>query len=445
MLADNAQDLIWTADLELNFTYCSPAALRIMGYKPDEMIGRSIFFPLLSERDAEDYREIITRELLPGTDEVAEPRHTFENVHFRKKDGALGWIESNVSLLRDDDDQVIGIVGNTRDVSDRIDAETRAREVADQLRQAQKIDSIGQLAGGIAHDFNNMLVAIQGYSDLAGKHKSTPHDVKRYVSEIKKAAIRAENLTRQLLTFSRRQAMESKPVCINLLLRDLQDMLSRLIPANVSVKLKLDETDYEILGDSGQLEQLIVNLCVNARDSMPSGGNLTIYSKEVRVTAEEASTHPNAVAGEYICLSVQDNGSGMDVELQKRIFEPFFTTKKEGQGTGLGLSVVHGIVVEHGGFITVDSEEGAGTTVNVYLPKSDNVSSIRSLIELNDPMPGGKETVLVVEDEEQVRDLATLVLSQAGYTVLTAADGMLGWELFSLPNRKISLLSSVTW
>ncbi|MEX0941149.1 MAG: ATP-binding protein [Pseudomonadales bacterium] len=239
--------------------------------------------------------------------------------------------------------------------------------------------------------------------------------------------------------------MESKPVCINLLLRDLQDMLSRLIPANVSVKLKLDETDYEILGDSGQLEQLIVNLCVNARDSMPSGGNLTIYSKEVRVTAEEASTHPNAVAGEYICLSVQDNGSGMDVELQKRIFEPFFTTKKEGQGTGLGLSVVHGIVVEHGGFITVDSEEGAGTTVNVYLPKSDNVSSIRSLIELNDPMPGGKETVLVVEDEEQVRDLATLVLSQAGYTVLTAADGMLGWELFSLPNRKISLLSSVTW
>lgn len=441
LLADNAQDLIWTADLELNYTYLSPSSARILGYTPSELIGKSIFFSLFPEEAIEQYRDVFRQEMQTIQDGGSpRDRHAFPEIQVMRKDGSVAWLDAQVSFLRDDNANIVGVVGTSRDISDRIQAETKAREVSDQLRQAQKIDSIGQLAGGIAHDFNNMLVAIQGYSDLAAKHKSTPEDVKRYVSEIKKAAVRAENLTRQLLTFSRRQAMESKPISANTLLLDLQDMLSRLIPANVRVDLQLAEEDHEILGDSGQLEQLIVNLCVNARDAMPGGGVLTVRSACVRLSEEEARKHPNAVAGDYVQLSVEDNGIGMEPDLQKRIFEPFFTTKKEGQGTGLGLSVVHGVVVEHGGYITVDSEENVGTTIRVHVPKSDTVTASRSLIEINDIVPGGKETVLVVEDEEQVRDLATLVLSQAGYTVLTAADGMLGWELFLSQRDNIALI-----
>ncbi|MCB1691765.1 MAG: response regulator [Pseudomonadales bacterium] len=440
LLADNAQDFIWTADLDFNYTYCSPSCERITGFTPAELVGKSIFENLVDEKVVENYLEIFSREMKIETESPRSGNSLAAEVEFRRKDGSDSWLEAQISFLRDDSGKVIGIVGTTRDISDRILAETRAKEIADQLRQAQKIDSIGQLAGGIAHDFNNMLVAIQGYSDLAANHESTPDEVKRYVSEIRKAALRAENLTRQLLTFSRRQAMERKPVSLNTLLTDLQSMLSRLIPANVTVDLDLGPRVHEILGDSGQLEQLVVNLCVNARDAMPAGGTLTIRTANAVIDDAEAERHANARAGDYARLSVADTGIGMESELQKRIFEPFFTTKREGHGTGLGLSVVHGIVVEHGGFITIDSTENEGTTIDVYLPKSNQTRQQRAPDDAQEAVEGGNETVLVVEDEEQVRDLATLVLSQAGYEVLTAADGQLGWDLFVKERARIKII-----
>lgn len=425
LLADSAQDFIWTADLDLKYTYCSPSCERITGYKPHELVGASIFANLNSEEAAASYVDIFNREMQLEREVPGVGRHTSVEVEIRKKDGDTGWIEAQISFLRDDSSKVIGIVGASRDINDRIEAASRAEEVAEQLWQVQKIDSISQLAGGIAHDFNNMLVTIQGYSDLAMNHASMTDEVKLYVSEIRKAALRAENLTRQLLMFSRRQSMDRKPVVVNRFLENLQSTLARLIPANVRVELELDQEPFEISGDAGQLEQLVVNLYVNARDAMPGGGRLAISTTKLTLTESEASLYPNATPGDYVRIGVADTGVGIEPELQTRIFEPFFTTKRQGQGAGLGLSVVHGIVVEHGGFITVDSAPGNGTTIHVHLPKANKVKR-----ETAESRVSSHETILLVEDEEQVRDIARLTLTQAGYAVLTAADGRLGLDLF---------------
>lgn len=443
LLADNAHDFIWTAGPDFKYTYCSPSCQRILGYTPEELVGQSIFSHLVPGTAPEEFEGILRREM-PLTNVNADyfNEYRFEDVQYQRKDGTNGWAEAHISYLLDDDKTPIGIVGTSRDITDKVHTQKKAQEVSEQLRQAQKIDSIGQLAGGIAHDFSNMLVAIQGYSDLASRHESVPSEVKRYVSEIKKAAVRAENWTRQLLTFSRRQAMESRPVQLNGILDELRDMLSRLIPATVDVQYNLDDSIDEILGDSGQLGQLIINLCVNARDAMPHGGTLTLGSRNVEYTSADIERYPNAVAGHYVQLCVTDTGFGMEPELLKRIFEPFFTTKRSGQGTGLGLSVVHGIVVEHGGFIHVESEEGTGSRFCINFPKSDLATPTRSLIGMDESLPGGNETILIVEDEEQVRDLATLVLAQAGYTVLTAADGVLGWDLFLAQRENIGVIIS---
>lgn len=442
LLADNVHDFIWTADLEYRYTYCSPSCERILGYKPAELFGTSIFSQLPPSPSGDSLEERLQQELGVGSATPDSTRTKIAEVEFRRKDGSVGFVETHISIMLDDNGEPIGIIGMSRDITEKVLAQNKARDVSDQLRHAQKIDSIGQLAGGIAHDFSNVLVAVQGYSDLITRHESVPMDARRYAAEIKKAAVRAETWTRQLLTFSRRQAMESKPVALNDVVLELRDMLSHLIPATINVSFNLVPDIDEILGDSSQLGQLIINLCVNARDAMSDGGSLSLETRNIELSGAEAERFPNVLPGRYVQLCVTDTGVGMSAEVRSRIFEPFFTTKRTGHGTGLGLSVVHGIVVEHGGFIDVQSNPGFGTSIYVNFPKSDLAAPTRTLIPMEESLPGGNETILVVEDEEQLRDLATLVLSQAGYTVLTAADGLLGWELFLSQKDNISLAIS---
>ncbi|HEY3205028.1 MAG TPA: response regulator [Thermoanaerobaculia bacterium] len=301
--------------------------------------------------------------------------------------------------------------------------ERRARRQAEeQLRQSQKMEAIGQLAGGVAHDFNNLLTAILGYAEfLATRLREDPAGLAE-VEEIRKAGERAASLTRQLLAFSRRQVLEPKVLDLNAIVRGVEKMLNRLIEANVDLVATLDPSLSSVHADAGQIEQVIMNLVVNARDAMPRGGKLTIETANVELDEAYARQHAPTKPGHYVMLAVSDSGLGMDAETQSHIFEPFFTTKEQGKGTGLGLSTVYGIVQQSGGHIWVYSEPGRGTTFKVYLPR------VEGTVETAESPPPAvpvraTETILLVEDDEALRRLALKTLQGLGYTVLDAGCG----------------------
>ncbi|MFL5594407.1 MAG: PAS domain S-box protein [Gemmatimonadaceae bacterium] len=333
----------------------------------------------------------------------------------RRKDGTLITVE---------------VVSEDAEVEGRPARLVLARDVTDheilegQLRQAQKMEAVGQLAGGIAHDFNNLLTAIRGYSDIL-MESLAPNDTRREdVGEISKAAERASGLTRQLLAFSRKQILQPRVVNINEVVAGLSSMLRRLIGEDIEMLTRTAPAVGQVAADVGQLEQVLVNLAVNARDAMPKGGRLTLETADVELDDQYGSRHGATVpAGPYVMLAVSDTGIGMDRETRARVFEPFFTTKETGKGTGLGLSTVYGIVKQSGGFVWVYSEPGQGTTFKIYLPRlTSDARSVAPIPELT-PESSGNETILLVEDEETVRNLATRILRKQGYTVLSARHG----------------------
>jgi two-component system cell cycle sensor histidine kinase/response regulator CckA len=285
------------------------------------------------------------------------------------------------------------------------------------------MEAIGRLAGGIAHDFNNLLTVIKGYNELSLTMLSEHDLLKENIEEIKKATARATNLTRQLLAFSRRQMFNMDVLDLNLVLRDLEKMLRRVIHEDIEMITMLDEDLGKIKTDLGQIEQVVLNLVVNARDAMPNGGKLTLQTANVELSEEYIRTHIGVKPGRYVMLSVSDTGIGMSPEVKERIFEPFFTTKEVSKGTGLGLSTVYGIVKQSGGDIWVESEVGKGTTFKIYLPtveeKIERLQPSLTPIEI----PKGSETILLVEDEDMVRTLARTILEMNGYKVLEAANG----------------------
>jgi nitrogen-specific signal transduction histidine kinase/CheY-like chemotaxis protein len=309
----------------------------------------------------------------------------------------------------------------------------------EQLRQSQKLEAIGQLAGGVAHDFNNLLTAINGYSALALRRVGEDHPIASYLEEIKKAGDRAANLTRQLLAFGRKQLLQ--PLAINLdeIVGDMIKLLKRLIGEDIQLVTKNGNNLKQIKADPGQLEQVLVNLVVNARDAMPRGGTVTIETANTRLDGTYASRHVGVTPGEYVMLAVSDTGMGMDHDTQSHIFEPFFTTKEKGKGTGLGLSTVYGIVRQSGGNIWVYSEPGKGTTFKVYLPQvQGELTQMDSMVKAN--IKRGSETVLLVEDEDMVRNLASEILEETGYTVLTANGGEEAIRLFNTHPEPIHLM-----
>lgn len=325
------------------------------------------------------------------------------------------------------DDDTLDALASVADIISQGIERKRAEEALlaseDQLRQSQKLEAVGQLAGGVAHDFNNLLTVINGYSDLLLRRMSRGDETRLKVEEIKKAGERAASLTRQLLAFSRKQVLQPKVLRLNAVVTDVEKMLRRLIGEDIDLITVLDPSLGQIKADPGQIEQVIVNLAVNARDAMPHGGRLTIETHNVQVDNEFARTHATIRPGDYVLLEVSDTGIGMDAETQARIFEPFFTTKEQGKGTGLGCATVYGIVKQSDGHIWVNSEPGKGTTFKVYLPavldEAENSKESRPSGEL----PHGREKVLLTEDEEPVRRLTKTILELNGYQVFEAADG----------------------
>jgi PAS domain S-box-containing protein len=296
------------------------------------------------------------------------------------------------------------------------------REKEEQLRQSQKMEAIGKLAGGVAHDFNNLLTAITGYSDLSLRRLEAGHPLRRNLEEIKKAGERAATLTRQLLAFSRKQMLQPKVLDLNAVIVDMFKLLQRLIGEDIDLLSSLNPSLGQVKADPGQLQQVLMNLCVNARDAMPQGGKLTIKTSNIYVDEEYANRHVSVQPGEYVLLSISDTGCGMDARTQERVFEPFFTTKEQGRGTGLGLSTVYGIVKQSGGNIWVYSEVGRGTSFKIYLPRFDK--AVETVVEkrTEEVSSKGSETVLLVEDEEMVRDMTSEALRESGYRVLEARD-----------------------
>ena len=318
--------------------------------------------------------------------------------------------------------------------------ETQREILEGQLRQAQKMEALGRMAGGVAHDFNNLLTVIRGHSDLLLDRLQPGDPLYRSSQQIRKTSDRAASLTRQMLAFSRMQVLQPKVFDVNELIADMGKLLRRLVREDIEFSLRLGDSLGRIKADPNQLEQVLLNLTVNASDAMPLGGRLTIDTQNIIVDYDNAAFHSSVERGDYVMITVSDSGHGMDAATKARIFEPFFTTKEPGKGTGLGLATVYGIVKQSGGFISVDSTPGNGARFTVYLPQTfEQLDEAPRLAAMPEPILGRK-TVLVVEDEREVRELACEFLKSAGYSVLTAEDGLEALEIVQRLGRSISVV-----
>ena len=317
---------------------------------------------------------------------------------------------------------------------------TERKNLEKQLRQSLKMEAIGQLSGGIAHDFNNLLGVIIGYTEILESRLPQEDRLQKNVQEIKRAGKRAASLTHQLLAFSRQQVLEPKILDLNAIVTSVEKMLGRLIGENIDLKCSLDLHLGTVKADQGQIEQVIVNLAVNARDAMPRGGRVTIATANIDLDENYARLHPPQTPGRYVLLSVSDMGVGMDAATQARIFEPFFTTKEKGKGTGLGLSTVYGVVRQSGGHIWFYSEPGLGTTFKIYLSRTDEPAGVEKLAAELAPVFRGTETILLVEDETPLRELTCSLLAESGYTVLSAEQPDKALEIARQHSGSIHLL-----
>ena len=417
LLAENSTDVIWTRDLDLTPTYISPSIERLRGFTVEEAM-RETLEETLTPASLEVARQAMSEALAADTD-GEQDQYTARTMELEVtcKDGSTVWTEINVSLVRDHDGRPFAFQGVTRDISGR-------RQLERQLLQSQKMEAVGQLAGGIAHDFNNMLTAILSYTDLAIMSQASNDPADTYLQEVRKAAERSAQLTSQLLAFSRRQIIEPRVVDLNHVIFEIDRMNRRLIGEDIELVTLPSHDPWLVKVDPGQMEQVLVNLVINARNAMPDGGKLIIQTSNVTLDAASARRHPPLVAADYVLVTVSDTGVGMSEEVKARIFEPFFTTKDVGTGPGLGLSTCYGIVTQSEGSITVDSQPGQGTTFRIYLPRVEESADGLPLRDESGYLPTGSETVLLVEDEPLVREAAAEVLRAQGYKVLEAANGV---------------------
>jgi len=429
-IIQNAVVGIFRSTLTGRFITVNPAMARLFGYESPEQfiesvtdIARQLY---LDPAQRSEMIELVCRDA---------GMHRFE-AEFRRRDGGVFTGQLDLRLVRDEGGEPLYLEGFLDDVTER-------KRLEAQLRQGQKMEAMGRLAGGVAHDFNNLLTAILGYSDLILRRLDAHDPLKPEVLEIRKAAEQAAALTGQLLAFSRKQILQPRVINLNDVVRRVERMLQRLIGEHIELVLDLDPALGVIRADPAQMEQVVVNLAINARDAMPRGGRLVIRTGTAQLDQSFIREHLGAQTGIYATLTVSDSGEGMDGETMSHLFEPFFTTKEQGCGTGLGLATVYGIVKQSEGYIWVDSEPGHGTTFTIYLPLVEASPEAPALT----PAPTvagqpGSETILVVEDNALVRGLICDVLTQHGYTVLHASDGPGALEVFRQHRRPIHLLVS---
>jgi PAS domain S-box-containing protein len=423
---DHASDEVVIFDKDGSIQYCNPALLRSIGRTREEAIGQNMVF-LQFGRQGEEFLERVAVTLREG-------RAWSGRLSSRKKDGALVIEDATVSPIFGNSQVPIGVVAVFRDVTKQLAMETK-------LQQSQRLESVGRLAGGVAHDFNNLLTVISGYSSLLLISMSDDSPASRQVREIQKAGERAAELTQQLLAFSRKQVTCPRPLNLNTVIVDAEQMLRRVLREKCELSLDLAPELGPVNSDPGQIHQILLNLALNARDAMPKGGKFTIRTKNVEIDAALDALRPESKPGSFVSCVVSDTGTGIDPATRLHIFEPFFTTKAVGKGTGLGLSTVYGIVQQNGGWIGVESEPGLGTTFTICLPRATSgVAPETTPKALEDP--GGSETILVAEDQEEVLRLAAESLSGRGYRVLTASSGAAALELAGSYAGPIDLLLS---
>lgn len=406
LIFKNVSDLIAIVDLEGRRLYNNPAYLDILG-NPEALKGTDSFSDIHPE-DRDRVRRIFQKTARTGIGERTEYR-------FMLKNGDIRYIESLGNLIRDENGEPSQVVIVSRDITER-------KRLEQQLLQAQKMEALGKLAGGVAHDFNNLITAIIGYSEFLSEKFKDDEQTRGDLDEIKKAAERGSALTRQLLAFSRKQIFAVKILNMNGVITNLQKMLIRLIGENIELKTSLDDRLAMMKGDPGQLEQVIMNLVVNAKDAMPQGGRLTLETSNITLDDNYVSEHSEIKPGKYVMVSVGDTGTGMPPDVQSRIFEPFFTTKQAGMGTGLGLSTVYGIVKQSGGTISVYSRPGHGTIFKMYFPAAEAEKTAAETPAAPKTDTRGSETILLVEDDYAVKNLTGRSLRQNGYRVLESSD-----------------------
>ena len=358
----------------------------------------------------------------------------------RAASGTVLWVRTIANAVRDESGKITHVHGSVQDITPQKRAETQHQKLETQLRQAQKMEAIGSLAGGIAHDFNNILSVILSYSDLVIDDLPPADSLRGDVEQIKAAGLRAAELTRQLLAFSRKQMLQPVVLDLNGVVTGVEKMLVRLVSEDTKLAFVLCSDATKVHADAGQLEQVIVNLVVNARDAMPRGGRVTIETSHVLLAGEEAGEHPGVEPGAYVQLRVTDTGTGMDRATQARIFEPFFTTKDKTKGTGLGLAMVYGIVQQSGGHVRVQSELGRGSTFEVFLPSTERSIERRTAEALPSVSLRGSETILLVEDDVQVREVLGMVLRKQGYVVLDVQNAGEAFLLCEQPGTRVDLL-----
>ena len=430
-LFENANDMIYTRDLNGCFTSVNSCGARLTGYSAAELLRMHV-----GDLFAPEYLHLCAEELLRARSEaeLAIP----EELEFVTKEGERVWVEVSSRLIYEDG-QPVGVQGIARDISERQRARQERKRLEHQLLQSQKLESIGTMAGGIAHDFNNMLTVIMGNVQMALENNPPGSADHPLLSEIEQAAVHATDLTRHLLTFSRRQPIERRLIDLNGTIQDLLKMLMRIIGEDVSVELCLAPQLPRILADPAQIQQVLMNLAVNARDAMPGGGKLQLATDTVRLPDNAAGFFPVTQEGCFARLTVRDTGVGIDAATQPRIFEPFFTTKAHDRGTGLGLSVVYGVVQQHCGAIGVESAPGRGSAFTIVLPLPAAPAAPHSAANAA-KVRGGTETILVAEDDPALRQMLASMLSRLGYTTLQAEDGVAALELFQANVSRIDLV-----
>ena len=423
-LFENANDIIYTHDLAGNFTSTNKAAERVLGYSQDEVVQLNVR-DLVAPEQLETAQRMIARKV------AGDASRTEYELEVCAKSGRRVTLEVNTRLVLRGG-AIVGVQGIARDVTER-------KRLEWQLGQSQKMEAVGQLAGGIAHDFNNLLTAILGNAQLAQLGHALSDEVRECLTEIAGASHRAAALTGQLLVFSRQEQIDRRPMSLPGTLGEFMKMLRRIIGEHIDVRFAMRTDVPPVLADPAQIEQVVLNLAVNARDAMPNGGRLDIEVDEVTLTKPEASSTDAVPPGRYARLRFTDTGCGIRGDVMERIFEPFFTTKPVGEGTGLGLAVVYGIVRQHDGFIDVVSAPGEGTRFTVYLP-AVNRDVPAAAEPSNAHVSGGRETILVAEDEPSLRRLTERLLTGLGYNVIVAEDGIEALQLFHERRAEIDLL-----
>jgi len=429
-------DGVISTDISCIIILLNHVAEQLTGWPQEQAQGQKLNDVLCLEKD--DGVPAIEEQLQSVLKEK-RPIELSGQIRLVSRDKIVFLVIVNGTPIIDSAGQLAGMVLVIRNVTEKAEMEAEKRKLEEQLIQSQKMESIGQLAGGIAHDFNNILTAINGYGEMLRSRVANDEKLASFADQLLAAAGRAANLTRSLLAFSRKQSIELVRTDINGVVNGVQKFLGRLIGEDIILSAHTTATPLLAMVDAGQLEQILMNLATNARDAMPEGGNLSIETDEIFVDALYSNAVAAAKPGRYALITVSDNGNGMDQKTCARIFEPFFTTKNIGKGTGLGLSIVYGIVRQHNGFITVYSEPGHGTSFRIHIPLSEG-PEMQAIPDDNSENLHGSETILLVEDDNDVRDILSLTMGEAGYTIISATCGAEAVKLFDENHDRISLV-----